>query len=34
MFGGILAIAMLVVVPLLSLRFGADSRGDQRHNWH
>jgi hypothetical protein len=34
MFGGILAIAMFVLVPLLSLRFGVDSRGDQRRNWH
>jgi hypothetical protein len=35
MFVGLLVVVMLVAVPLLSLRFGADSRGrgERRPNW-
>jgi hypothetical protein len=29
-FGGILTVTMLVIVPLLSLRYGVDSRQDPR----
>jgi hypothetical protein len=35
MFVGLLVLVMLVAVPLLSIRFGVDSRqaGERRPNW-